>query len=336
METFTDQHAGKYVHGHHFAGGVRTRVLIIGAAGLIGRQLTRAVMAQGVGTLRLADRVPVPLPSNGLVRVESHVGDFCDEAFARRMMDGVNCVFHLAALLATESEADLHRGLAVNLVGLLQLLRLCEEASSPPRLLYASSVAAFGGALPEVVDDNVARTPQTSYGTQKAIAELLIGDYTRRGLIDGRVLRLPIVLVRNGPPSSAVSDRVAALVREPLLGRDVACGLRPDTRMAVTSAQHAAAAFHSLAHIDAGSLGQIRTMNLPSLSVTAAELAQAVVRAPVAVRGLITWMPDPALQTVVDGWPRRFDSVAARALGLATPDTADSIVASFVAENGLH
>ena len=316
--------------------GAGMRVLIVGAAGMIGRRLARLLMRQDDVVLRLADRVPVTLLPGEGERIECRVGDFCDEAFARALLQDVDCLFHLAALLATESEADLHRGLAVNVVGLMQLLRLCEALPQPPRLLYASSVAAFGGTLPDVVDDHVARTPQTSYGTHKAIAELLIDDYTRRGLVDGRVLRLPIVLVRNGPPTTAVSDRVAALIREPLLGRDVTCGLQPDTCIAITSAQHAAVAFQRLAQVDTGSLGPARAMNLPSLSVTAGELAEAVRRAPVATLGRITWVPDATLQAVVDSWPRRFASSAARVLGLASPDTADSIVAAFVAENGLH
>ena len=309
-------------------------ILIIGAAGLIGRRLTDMLAVQDGVTLRLADRIPVTPPSIG-APADCRTGDFCNEAFARDLLQGVDCVFHLAALLAVESEVDLHRGLAVNVVGLMQLLRLCEALPRPPRFLYASSIAAFGGPLPETVDDDVARTPKTSYGTQKAIAELLIDDYTRRGLVDGRVLRLPIVLVRNGPPSATVSDRVAALIREPLLGRDVTCGLRPDTVMAVTSAHHAAVAFRRLSQVDAGSFRHTRAMNMPSLTVTAGELADAVGRAHVRTKGAITWFPDPALQAVVDGWPRRFTSTQAQMLGLASSETADSIVAGFVAGNGL-
>ena len=311
------------------------RTLIIGAAGLIGRRLS-AMLCQRPGvSLRLADRVPVAVPPGAVLPVDCRTGDFCDASFARDLLHDVDCVFHFAALLAVDSEADLHRGLAVNVTGLMQLLRLCEALPAPPRFLYASSVAAFGGALPDTVDDNVARTPRTSYGTHKAIAELLIDDYSRRGLVDGRVLRLPIVLVRNGPASAAVSDRVAALIREPLGGRNVVCGLRPDTRMAVTSAGRAAAAFQRLSTVKAGVFRYGRAMNLPSLSVTAAELAAAVGRALVRTKGQVTWVPDPALQAVVDGWPRRFTSEQACALGLASPETADSIVAGFVAENGL-
>ena len=311
------------------------RVLIIGANGLIGRQVARLLADEGAGSLILADCVPATPPPGARVPVECRVGDFCDGAFTRGLLPGVDCVFHFAALLATESEADLRRGIAVNVAGLMRLLTLCEDLPRPPKLLYASSVAAFGGPLPETVGDDVARTPQTSYGTHKAIAELLIDDYTRRGLIDGRVLRLPIVLVRNGPPSSAVSDRVAALIREPVMGRDVTCGLRPETRMPITSAHHAATAFQRLAGIDAGAFRHTRAMNLPSLSVTAAELAEAVGRARVQTKGRIVWIPDPSLQAVVDGWPRRLASARASALGLGSWDTADDIIARFVAENGL-
>ena len=317
-------------------GAAALRALIIGANGLIGRQLARLLAEAEVGSLILADRLPAAPPAGARIPVECRLGDFCDRDFARDLLQGVDCVFHLAALLATESEADLRRGMSGNVAGLRQLLMLCEELPRPPKLLYASSVAAFGGPLPETVDDDVARTPQTSYGTHKAIAELLIDDYTRRGLVDGRVLRLPIVLVRNGPPSGAVSDRVAALIREPVMGKDVTCGLRPETRMSVTSAHHAATAFQRLASVDAAAFRHTRAMNLPSLSVTAAELAEAAGRAPVQARGRIAWVPDPSLQAVVDGWPRRFASAHADALGLGSGDTVDDIIARFIAETGLR
>ncbi|MGI4952185.1 MAG: NAD-dependent epimerase/dehydratase family protein [Janthinobacterium lividum] len=321
----------------------RSRVAIIGAAGLIGQALARRLAADPrVATLILADRVPSPGPANSPnpadLAVEIRTGDFCDPAFARRLWRDADCVFHLAALLATETEANLQRGIAVNVTGLIQLLALGAETRSgrpPPRLVYTSSIAAFGGPLPETVDDTVARTPRTSYGTHKAIAELLIDDHTRRGLVDGRVLRLPIVLTRNGPASAAVSDRVAALIREPLLGRDVVCGLRPGTRMPVASAACVAAALWRLATLDAAALPPARAMNLPSLSVTAQELADAVARAPVIPQGRVTWSPDPALQAIVDGWPRRFASARATALGLEADASADAIVMRFLAENGL-
>lgn len=312
-----------------------THVVVIGANGLIGTALARLLAREHATSLLLVDRDPTAPPPGAAIPVECRTGDFCDEAFARAALHGADCVVHLAALLATETELHPERGFAVNVAGPAALLRFCADLPRPPRFLYASSIAAFGGTLPPVVTDAVARTPRTAYGTHKAVMELLIDDATRRGAVDGRVLRLPIVLVRGGPPGTAVSDRVAALVREPLLGHDLVCGIDPDTRMVVASAARVARAFLRLATLDAAAFGPARALNLPSLSLTAAELAAAAARAPVARQGRIDWRPDPALQRVLDGWPQGFASDAAEALGLGCDETADDIVAGFVAERGL-
>ena len=309
--------------------------LIIGANGLIGRPLARLFAAAAHGTLTLADRTTPTPPPNATIPVTCRTGDIRDSTFLRTLLEGTDCIIHLAALLAAETEADPAQGHAVNVAALFQLLTLCETLPAPPKFLYASSIAAFGGPLPEAVTDDQPRTPQSTYGTHKAIAELLIDDATRRRHIDGRVLRLPIILVRNGPNTATVSDRIAALIREPLAGRDITCGLHPDTLMPVASAQYAATAFHRLAAIGAARLRPARSMNLPCLSLTATGLAAAVARAPApnaTPKGRITWTPDPALQSLIDTWPRRLASEAATTLALTTPETIDDIIARYTAE----
>ena len=184
------------------------RVLIFGAGGLIGRAITRQLCAEPglASSLVLADRAAVAAPA-GPIPITVAEGDITDAAFVEGLLADADCVFHLAALLATETEADLSRGMDVNLRALIAMLDACRAQGRRLRFVFTSSIAAFGGPLPELVDDGVPRTPQTSYGTHKAVAELLIDDFTRRGLLDGRILRLPIVLTRNAPAGTAVSAR---------------------------------------------------------------------------------------------------------------------------------
>ncbi len=311
------------------------RALIFGGGGLIGRAITRQLCAApcAVTSLVLADRVPVATPA-GAIPVTAAAGDITDSTFTDGLLAGADLVFHLAALLAAETEADLSRGMDVNLRALIAILDGCRAQGRALRLVFASSIAAFGGPLPELVDDAVPRTPQTSYGTHKAIAELLIDDYTRRGLLDGRVLRLPIVLARNATAGTAVSDRVAALVRSPLLGEDLACGIHPDTVVPVASAHRVATALLRMAALPASAFGHTRAMNLPSLSVTARALAETSARAAGPGAGRVSWVPDTALQAVIESWPRRFGSERAAALGLASDADADELVRHVLQDIG--
>jgi D-erythronate 2-dehydrogenase len=316
------------------------RILITGAAGFIGRRLTAALLARGTrnaaGAARPGDELVLAdlaaCDAGGDPRVRVETGDFADPAFVARLLaDGVDSVFHLAAALTIEAEARFDHGLAVNLHGLLRLLDACRRQRRPPRFVFASSIAAFGGPLPATVDDAVARTPQTSYGTHKAIAELLIDDYTRHGFVDGRALRLPIVLVRPGAASPAVSDRVAAIVREPLAGRDVVCPLAADTRIPVASARRVAAALLELHDLPAQAFGATRTMNLPSLTVEIGEMVESLHRfAGGRTVGRVRWEPDARLQELVEGWPRQLVSECASRAGIRGDASFDEIVAAYV------
>ncbi len=320
------------------------RVLITGAAGFIGRHLVRDLLAAGslrdgtgretrVTELVLADLVPAPVPGSAAgPRITVKVGDTGSPAFlAALFCEAFDSVFHLAATLTSEAEADVPRGLAVNVEGLLALLACCRAQAKPPRLVFASSIAAFGGTLPEVVEDDTPRLPQTSYGTHKVIAELLLADHARHGLLDARALRLPIVLIRPGSPNAAVSDRVAAILREPLLGRDIACPLRPDTLIPVASALRVAAALRGVHDLPAEAFGPARALNLPALSVSIAEMVAALDRHAATRRlGRVTWAPDPALQAVVEGWPRRFHSAAALRHGIRADASIDEIIEAFL------
>jgi len=320
------------------------QVLITGGQGFIGQALARLLLAapgladasgtlQALRALVLVDLAPATPP--GDQRVRCVTGDVSDPALIDALLaEGPDLVFALGATLTAEAERDFERGLQVNLLGMLRLLEACRQrgpGGPPPRLVYASSIAAYGGALPETVADDTPRTPETSYGTHKAISELLINDYSRRGHVDGRAVRLPIVLARPPARVPSVSDRLAALLRDPPAGRDAACPWRPDTRVPVASVRAVARALLAVAALPAGALGSDRTVNLPSLSVTMAELVDAVARQPLAAGvarpGRVAWSPDPALQAVVDAWPQRLDSPRARALGVQADTTLAELLA---------
>lgn len=320
------------------------RVLITGAAGFIGSHLRSALLARGqlsdasgtpqrISELIVADTVPIArAASGGDVSIRNEIGDCCDPVYLKHLFDsGVDSVFHLAATLTIDAETNFDRGMAVNVHALMQLLEACRDQARPPRLVFASSIAAFGGTLPRTVDDSVALTPQTSYGTHKAIAELLINDYSRHGYLDGRALRLPIVLIRPGAPTPAISDRVAAIVREPLLGRDVACPLDPQTRIPVASAKRIAAALIAVHELPASAFGHTRAMNLPSLTVSVGEMVEAVKRFGTTRRlGHVTWESDAPLQTVVDGWPAEFVSERASRHGICADERFDDVISAFL------
>jgi nucleoside-diphosphate-sugar epimerase len=321
------------------------RVLVIGAAGFIGSHVVSALLERGqlagrrIESLLLADAMPVRLPQGAQVEVRAETGDISDRAFIQHLASGVDSVFPLAATLTTEAEADFGKGLKVNLLALVDLLEALRQRrdrhgkGQAPRVVFASSIAAFGGALPDTVDDAVQHLPQTSYGTQKAIAELLINDYSRHGFIDGRALRLPIVLIRRGAPSAAVSDRVAAIVREPLLGRDTVCPFDPGTRMPVASVQRVAAALIAIHDLPASAFGDSRAMNLPALSVTAGEMVESLQRfRNVRALGRVTFSPDAQLQAVVESWPKRFVSERASRRGIGSDASFDEIIRHFLSE----
>lgn len=320
------------------------RVVITGAGGFIGSTLVQALLEQGALTtpdgrtealteLALIDICEQELPAHPAgVAISTYRGDICEAALRNEVFSRpVDAVFHLAATLTAEAQADPSKGTRVNVRGMLDLLEQCRTQERPPVFAFASSVATFGGTLPEVVDDDVVQKPQTSYGSHKVIAEQLINDYTRHGVIDGRALRLPIVLIRppsrNAPPS--VSDQVAAIVREPLAGRDHICPFAADTRLAVTSVERAAQAFIRLHALSDAAFPGTRAINLPALTITPAQMVAAA-RAVAGEIGEVKYQPDARAQEVVDSWPQYFVSQAAQQAGLALDESFEAIVQAYM------
>jgi nucleoside-diphosphate-sugar epimerase len=293
------------------------RTLVLGAAGFIGRRLVDRLSARG-DHLTLVDRYSFDHPA-------AIAGDITDPAFVDRLTEErFDAVFHLASTLTLEAEADPDAAFANN----IEPLRRLVARSRGARFNFASSIAVFGGELPDEVDDHVKALPTTVYGTHKAVSELLLADAHRRGAVDARILRLPIVLTRPGSPTPAISDRVAAIIREPLAGRRVSCPFAPETRIPVASAGAVASAFVRLDGCGIADLPAGRAMNLPSLTVSVSQMVAAVERRDRG--GLVDFRPEAELQSIVDGWPRMFTSEAASALRIAADASIDELISDQV------
>jgi len=265
------------------------------------------------------------------IEFETLVGDLGDKTFVEALCyRDFHSVFHLAAVLPLEAERDPGSSYRTN-VGALH--HLMEHISGAPRIVFTSSLAVFGGELPERVDDSVVQRPATTYGVQKSISELLIADYTRHGRVDGRTLRLPIVLIRPGfvGPSPSVADRVASILREPLQGRDVIAPLAPDTRMPLASVGSVVKALIQVHDMPSADLPHHRAMNLPALTVSVAEMAEALVKyADGRTLGRVHYESDRQLQAIVTGWPTYFVSDAATRLGIRPDSGLDSIINDYL------
>lgn len=313
------------------------RVLITGGAGFLGNRLARALVARG--TLKGADGVDQRIeeivlldavPAQGMpdARVRPVVADVADEDVLRNLIrPDTSAIFHLAAVVSAQAEADFELGMHVNLDASRRLLEACRAAGHAPRVVFTSSVAVYGGALPEVVRDSTALNPQSSYGTQKAIAELLLGDYSRKGFVDGRVLRLPTVSVRPGRPNRAASSFASGIIREPLNGEEAICPVPPETRLWLLSPRRAVEALVVGHEIDASALGASRAVNVPGLSVTASEMVATLGRvAGPQAAARVRWLRDPAIERIVCSWPGAWDTTRAAALGFRGDGSFEEIV----------
>lgn len=314
-----------------------TRILITGAAGFLGTRLCRMLVEKAalngsdgvsrpVTEIHLSDIVDTTQIKAAGITITNRRGDLSDPAFVRELAEGgYDSIFHLASYLTLQAEQDPEHAYAVN-VGALR--HLVSTAPHCPKVVFASSIAVFGGDLPDIVDDHVAPAPATTYGAHKAINELLIADYSRHGQIDGRSLRLPIVLLRSGAAQPAVSDRVAAIVREPLNGQDTVSPLRPETRVPVASVGAVCRALLQVHDLRASTLPPRRVMNLPALTVSICDMVASVRRN--AGKGDISFVEDPAMQAIVDGWPKQFRSERATLHGIRTDRDFDAIIADYL------
>ena len=318
--------------------------IVTGGAGFVGARLARELLAAGtlevageaapLSRLTLIDRVAVPEDLAADERVRTVRGDLAG-LLDRGVLDGADVIFHLAAAVSAECEADFDLGMHANLRVTQALLAACRALRTRPVVVYASSLAVFGGSaehpLPAVIDDQTAPCPQTSYGTQKLIGEHLLADYTRKGFLRGRALRLMTVSVRPGRPNAAASAFLSGIIREPLAGQRAACPVDPATEVALASPAQAVAALLQAAISSERSWGDRSAVTMPALTVTVAEMAAALARvAGPEVAGLIDWVPDPAIEAIVTGWPGRVRADRATRLGLTPDDDFDSIIRMYL------
>ena len=316
------------------------RIVITGGCGFLGRRVAMRLLDRGtasgaVDELVLFDNAPPALPLPEDSRLTVVTGDIADrQTVARLIAPGTDAVFHLAAIVSGQAEADTDLGYRVNLDGTRAVLDACRALGSAPRLVFASSLAVYGGALPPEVGDDTAPTPQSSYGTQKAIGELLVNDYSRKGFVDGRALRLPTVVVRPGLPNRAASTFASSMIREPLTGRDAVCPVSPDTVMALASPRRIVAGLVHALDLPGSAFGSSRTLQLPGFSVSVGEMAAALRRSGgEAAYRRITWQPDPQIQAIISSGPPALAAPRAAALGFGRDCGIDEVIQAFIEDD---
>lgn len=320
-------------------------IVITGGAGFIGARLARSLLAGAlpitISAVTLVDRAAPPADLAADPRIRAVVGDLNDllaVAPARALPPDTALVFHLAAAVSGECETDFDLGMRSNFAATNALLDACRRLGSQPTLVFSSSLAVFGDSpeqpLPERITDQTLPTPQTSYGIQKFVAEQLVADYTRKGFIRGRSVRLMTVSVRPGRPNGAASGFFSGMIREPLAGLRAACPVADETPVAIASPARTIEGLLRAAGASDAEWGPRTALNLPSLATTVGEMAAALERVagPAAI-ALLDRTPDPTIRRIVKSWPGRFDTARANALGLRADASFEAVVRDYVREN---
>ena len=332
-------------------------IVITGGAGFLGARLARCLLAKGhlalngaqpqpIESITLVDRVTAP-PDLALdSRIKSMVGDLnqllgpktdTNTAAAQSIIAQAAIIFHLAAAVSGECEADFDLGMRSNIDATRALLEVCRAQGNCPTVVFASSLAVFGNSaaqpLPAVIDDRTLPTPQNSYGIQKFIGEQLVADYGRKGFVCARNVRLMTVSVRPGKPNGAASSFLSGMIREPLAGVRAVCPVSPETAVALSSPSRTIAGLIRAAETSDADWGARTAINLPALTTTVGAMASALSKlGGQAAFDLIDWTPDPVIANIVTSWPAVIDAARARALGLLPDTDFESIVADYMKE----
>jgi D-erythronate 2-dehydrogenase len=333
------------------AGGTVVNVVITGGSGFLGSRLARELLAAGsldlagggrqpVSRVTLADQAPAPADLTADGRVAVAAGDLSEPATADALA-GADVIFHLAAAVSGECEADFDLGLRSNLRGTQALLAAGRALGTAPVVVYASSIAVFGGSpdhpLPPVIEDHTMPNPQTSYGAQKVVGEVLLADYTRKGFLRGRAVRLPTVSVRPGRPNGAASGFLSGIIREPLAGERAICPVGPGIEAALISPARAVEGLLRAATASDEAWGGRSAVNLPALTASVGDMVAALEQsAGPQAAALIDWVPDPEVTGMMRGWPARIRADRAARLGLTPDPDIASIIARHRTETGLR
>lgn len=318
------------------------RVMIIGGGGMVGQKLAQRLVKDGslggkpVSWLMLQDIVEPTQPAAPFP-VAAKVGDLSAPGEAEALLSfKPDVIFHLAAIVSGEAEADFDKGYRINLTGTWHLFEALKQARLSPRVVFTSSIAVFGAPFPNAIGDEFLTAPLTSYGTQKAIGELLLADYTRKGFFDGIAIRLPTICVRPGKPNKAASGFFSNIIREPLAGEEAILPVSEEVRHTHASPRSAVSFLLHAASLDGNLVGPRRYLSMPGVSCTVAEQIEALrtIAGDNAVRRIIR-KPDQTIAKIVEGWPRNFDAKRALELGFTAETSFDEIIKVHI-EDELH